>query len=309
MSFTSIAISSGHGKYVSGASCYIDEVTEARRVTNKVAEYLKKMSVNVTVIHDDSSKTKAANITNGRNSYIVKKHNAASRQLDVSVHFNAASKTTSPRGAEVFYYDDKALAAKVSKAIANASGLKDRGAKDGKHLVFCKSTDKKALLLEICFVDSKADVDLYNKNFDKICRAIAETLAGKKIPAETTSSSTTKPSSTSATPIGVIEVITDSLNVRKKDDFDSAVVKTIKKGSIHKVYQKSNGMYKLADNQWCSAGTKYVSYTAIKKTYKVVKGDTLSKIASANKTTVAVIKKVNGLSSDTIQIGQQLLIP
>lgn len=308
MSFTSIAISSGHGKYVAGASCYIDEVKEARRVTNKVAEYLKKMSVKVAVIHDDSSKTKAANITNGRNSYIVKKHNAASRQLDVSVHFNAASKTTSPRGAEVFYYDDKALAAKLSKAIANAGGLKDRGAKDGKHLVFCKSTDKKAILLEICFVDSKADTDLYNKNFDKICRAIAETLAGKKIPAASTSSSSST-ASTSKAPIGVIEVITNSLNVRKKANLDSAVVKAIKKGSIHKVYQKSNNMYKLADGQWCSAGTKYVSYTAIKKTYKVVKGDTLSKIASANKTTAAAIKKINGLSSDVIQIGQKLLIP
>jgi len=43
-------------------------------------------------------------------------------------------------------------------------------------------------------------------------------------------------------------------------------------------------------------------------TYKVVKGDTLSKIAKAVKATVADIKKWNGLSSDAIYIGQQLKI-
>ena len=305
--FNSITISSGHGKYVAGASCYINEVTEARRVTNKVAEYLRKMSVKVNVIHDDVSKTKAQNITNGKSSYIVKQHNATSRELDVSVHFNAASKTNSPRGTEVFYYDDKALAAKVSKAIATAGGLKDRGAKDGKHLVFCKSTSKKAILLEICFVDSKADADLYNKNFDKICRAIAETLASKKIPADKPASSTpTAPStSSSSSPIGIVEVLADSINVREEASFDYKVVKTIKKGQQYKVYQKSNGLYNLGGNQWCSAGASYVKFTAA---YTVVKGDSLWSIANKHKTTVAQIKALNGLKSDTISVGQKLLI-
>ncbi|QCR31477.1 LysM peptidoglycan-binding domain-containing protein [Lysinibacillus sp. SGAir0095] len=43
-------------------------------------------------------------------------------------------------------------------------------------------------------------------------------------------------------------------------------------------------------------------------TYKVVKGDTLSKIAVAVKSTVADIKKWNGLTSDSIYVGQQLKI-
>ena len=44
-------------------------------------------------------------------------------------------------------------------------------------------------------------------------------------------------------------------------------------------------------------------------TYTVVSGDTLSEIATAHKTTVAAIKSLNGLSTDTIYIGQSLKLP
>jgi len=44
-------------------------------------------------------------------------------------------------------------------------------------LYFLKNTTEPAILLEICFVDSKADVELYQKNFKAICAAIAEVLA------------------------------------------------------------------------------------------------------------------------------------
>jgi LysM repeat protein len=45
-------------------------------------------------------------------------------------------------------------------------------------------------------------------------------------------------------------------------------------------------------------------------TYYVVKsGDTLSAIASKYHTTVAAIKRANGLTSDTIRVGQRIKIP
>lgn len=43
--------------------------------------------------------------------------------------------------------------------------------------------------------------------------------------------------------------------------------------------------------------------------YTVKKGDTLSKIASRNKTTVTAIQRANGLSGSLIQIGKVLVIP
>ena len=43
--------------------------------------------------------------------------------------------------------------------------------------------------------------------------------------------------------------------------------------------------------------------------YTVVSGDTLNSIATRFKKTVAAIKTANNLTSDTIRIGQKLLIP
>lgn len=60
--------------------------------------------------------------------------------------------------------------------------------------------------------------------------------------------------------IGVITVIAETLNVREKADFDSNIVKVIKKGEKYKVYKKVNGMYHLGGNQYCSANENYVDF-------------------------------------------------
>lgn len=53
-------------------------------------------------------------------------------------------------------------------------------------------------------------------------------------------------------------------------------------------------------------GKKGSSSSASSSTYKVKKGDSLEKIARANGTTVAAIKKANGMKSDRISAGQKL---
>ncbi len=194
----SIAISSGHALYVRGASDIIDEVTEARRVTDKTAEYLRQLGVTTYVFHDDTSRTQNQNL-----STIVNFHNSKNRELDVSVHFNSAARTSNPLGVEVLYYDQSGLAANVSQAIANASGLKNRGVKQRKELHFLRKTVKPAILIEVCFVTSTADVELYRRNFDAICRAIAETLAGKRL-----SQPAPQPTTPSTGNIGVGSIVT-----------------------------------------------------------------------------------------------------
>ena len=44
-------------------------------------------------------------------------------------------------------------------------------------------------------------------------------------------------------------------------------------------------------------------------TYEVRGGDTLSVVAQAFNTSVAKIKKMNGLKSDNLRIGQKLIVP
>jgi len=57
-----IVISSGHGKYVRGASGYLDEVDEARRVVTVVADYLREAGHQVETFHDNTSVTQSENL-------------------------------------------------------------------------------------------------------------------------------------------------------------------------------------------------------------------------------------------------------
>jgi N-acetylmuramoyl-L-alanine amidase len=170
-----IAISSGHGKYIRGAAgspippC-LDEVNEARRVVEQLAEELQARGVEVLTYHDDVSTTQNENLNR-----IVDWHNGHIRDLDVSVHFNAFD--TKAHGVEVLYVSQEELAEEVSDAIASC-GFTNRGPKYRGDLFFLNNTSAPAILIETCFCDNKDDSDTYNKKFDAICEAIAIVLAG-----------------------------------------------------------------------------------------------------------------------------------
>jgi N-acetylmuramoyl-L-alanine amidase len=167
----SVVISSGHGSIVRGASGQLDEVDEARRVVDNVADRLRKRSVVVETFHDDVSTTQNENLER-----IVDYHNSKARQLDVSVHFNAYVATPNPMGTEVLYKTQSTFAGQMSLAIADAGDFINRGAKKRSDLYFLNNTDMPALLLEVCFVDSEADEKLYHEHFEDICAAITATM-------------------------------------------------------------------------------------------------------------------------------------
>ena len=178
MTFNKICISSGHGLHIRGASGspvppYLDEVDEARQVVNQVAEDLRERGVEVDVFHDDTSHSQNENLNT-----IVNHHNKQYRDIDVSVHFNAYQTTSKPMGVEVLYLTQQQLAAQVSAAIANVTGLPNRGAKKRTDLFFLNKTHEPAILIEVCFVDSSVDADVYRKKFTEICSAVADVLGG-----------------------------------------------------------------------------------------------------------------------------------
>jgi len=172
-----IVISSGHGKYVRGASGYLDEVDEARRVVTVVADYLREAGHQVETFHDNTSVTQSENLDT-----IVDYHNSQTRDLDVSVHFNAYIMTPEPMGCEVLYLTQASLAEQVSAAIAAAGHFIDRGPKKRTDLAFLNGTEEPAILIETCFVDSASDAKNYNTHFDAICMAIAS--VGEERPPE-----------------------------------------------------------------------------------------------------------------------------
>lgn len=166
-----IAISSAHGLHVRGAKGLIDEVDESRRMMPVVAENLRLAGHQAVTFNDDVSRNQRANLDR-----IIAWHNGQQRDIDCSLHFNAHSLTPRPMGTETLYVTAHELARRVSRAIADASGLRDRGGKHRGNLAFLRRTSRPAVMLEVCFVDSEADVRLYRENFETVCRAIAEAL-------------------------------------------------------------------------------------------------------------------------------------
>jgi N-acetylmuramoyl-L-alanine amidase len=168
MTFNSIVISSGHGLYVRGASGIIDEVDEARTFTDVLANELRHRGIDVKTYHDDVSQSQSENLNR-----ITDYHNAQVRDLDISVHFNAYTETEDPRGCEVLYVTQSKLASVVSETIADAGNFIDRGPKKRTDLHFLNACAMPAILLEVCFVDSEADCELYRANFKEIIASVA----------------------------------------------------------------------------------------------------------------------------------------
>jgi N-acetylmuramoyl-L-alanine amidase len=171
---TAVVISSGHGQHVQGAVGYLNEVEEARRVVVRVGEILRLGGVSVVTFHDNSSHNQSDNLET-----IVNFHNSQRRDYDVSVHFNAHETTGKPVGTEVLYLTQEELAADIADAISDASELINRGAKQRTDLYFLNRVEMPAVLIEVCFVDSSADCDIYIQRFEDICQAIAGCFFGE----------------------------------------------------------------------------------------------------------------------------------
>lgn len=167
-----LTISPGHWKVATGARDLLDEVLEARKVVNRVVEILRAGGVKVNHVEDNKSINKRQNL-----SYLVSEHNKTQRMLDVSIHFNASSRSKEGKGTEVCYYDEEKLASKISNAIAKSGKLRNRGAKQRKELAFLNGTNKPAVLIEVCFVSDEYDAKMYRQCFEDICQAIAKELA------------------------------------------------------------------------------------------------------------------------------------
>ena len=171
-----IAIVPGHtlsGKGT-GATGYIDEGKENRILTDLIVKWLKQGGAIVYTGKVDKS-----------NNYLAEQCKIANRQnvdLAVQIHFNANKTTLNPMGTETIYKTNngKVYAERVNDKLATV--FENRGAKsDVRGLYWLKHTKAPAILIEVCFVDSKADTDYYVNNKDKVAKLIAEGILNKSI--------------------------------------------------------------------------------------------------------------------------------
>lgn len=168
-----IGLRRGHNFNAVGARGYVKEEVIAEEIKNEIVRIFKKENIK----HIDCS---PSNMTSSEDlAFGVNMCNKNNCDLFFSIHLNANKTTDKPVGVEVWTYDKEFKQAKdVLNNIAKL-GFNNRGIKHSKKLYELKHTKCKAMIIEICFVDSKADVELLNKiGAKKIAQAIVDGVMG-----------------------------------------------------------------------------------------------------------------------------------
>ena len=163
-----ICVNAGHtinGKG-GGAVCHVIESIENRKVVNAVKRYLEEAGHDVVVANVDNAQSQSAYLAG-----VVKKANASKADLFVSIHFNAGG----GNGCECYTWKGKKTPQGVGVCNElNKLGFRNRGVKNGSHLYVVAKTTMNAVLVEVCFVDSKSDIKLYKElGVSKVAQAIA----------------------------------------------------------------------------------------------------------------------------------------
>ncbi|MGG3837704.1 N-acetylmuramoyl-L-alanine amidase [Paenibacillus thiaminolyticus] len=178
MGYKMITVHAGHNAFVPGATgCGYKEHEVAREFAAMLIDAFKQAGQAVACTTDDMGKTQNENLAN-----IVRNCNSYDKdgRLDISLHLNAAASMAT--GVEVLYYDQQALSASVSRAISEAVGIRDRGAKERKELRVLNSTNAPALLIELAFITNPDDMRKLLNNKHNVISSIVKTLTGREAP-------------------------------------------------------------------------------------------------------------------------------
>ena len=247
-----ILIMAGHsqnGYAGSGASKYINESNETRRLGPKVVQYLKAVGVDADYIQHDKPRT-----SNYLKEQVDKANNMGTYDCVVQLHFNAGSSdpNSNTTGTETYYASSKG---KVFSDRVNAklsTLFKDRGSKkDTKGLYWLKYTKCPSILVEVCFVDDKDDARIYLNNIDKVAQLIAEGLANKTVVQPVQPDDSFK--------VRIIYSGSEGLNIRENASYNSKVVGQVHCGEVFTIVETKNNMGLLKSKLgWISLSSKYV---------------------------------------------------
>ncbi|MGX5537614.1 N-acetylmuramoyl-L-alanine amidase [Bacillus wiedmannii] len=167
----------GHNNIVQGANYGgRKEHIMDRLVKDAVAAKLRALGHTVYDDTDETGSTQAQNLSN-----IVRNCNSHDVDLVISFHLNAYNGTAN--GVEVCYYDQQALAAKVSAQLSKDIGWANRGAKERRYgnerLYVLAETKAPAILIELGFIDNESDMAKWD--VDKIANSIVYALTGQTV--------------------------------------------------------------------------------------------------------------------------------
>lgn len=167
-----IAIAGGHSAIARGASGYLDEYECDRAFVAQLIDAFDAQGWYVTDCSNEESDVSAELREECRIA------NASGADIFIAVHFNSGGGT----GTEVWHYpysSAETYAQDVSRELASALGLPNRGAKSTTGLYVLNHTEMPAILIEVCFVDSDADAAAWHAtSWDALCGAVVRGLGG-----------------------------------------------------------------------------------------------------------------------------------
>ena len=235
-----IAIDLGHGcGQDRGAVGAIKEETIINEVGIKVVEKLKAAGHDVIQVRPSGNLDVSQSLA-----YRVNLANSNNSDLYVSIHANAGR----GQGCEVYTYQGKEVteARRVLNNICSL-GFKNRGIKNA-NLYVINNTKMTAMLIEVCFVDTQSDVNLYNSvGADKIAAAIGGGLSGNV----TTTITTNLPY--------LVKVTTTALNVREEPNTRAHITTVIKQNEVYTIVGVRNNWGKL------KSGAGWICLNYVKK--------------------------------------------
>ena len=115
----------------------------------------------------------------------AQKGNQAGADLFISIHRNSSPENDQYSGVETLVYDEsgikKALAENINRELAQA-GFQNLGIRERPGLVVLRRTKMPAALIEVGFINTRADNELLDQNFDGVARAIADGILKESTP-------------------------------------------------------------------------------------------------------------------------------
>lgn len=107
----------------------------------------------------------------------AQKGNQAGADLFISIHRNSSPENDQYSGVETLVYDEsgikKELAENINRELAQA-GFQNLGIRERPGLVVLRRTKMPAALIEVGFINTQADNEILDQNFDGVARAIAD---------------------------------------------------------------------------------------------------------------------------------------
>ena len=166
-------IIAGHGDGDPGAGgCGYWEANLTREALPMLASCLRGYD-DTDVFTYPTARNAYADLKRGRPAYYFQDFDCV-----VELHFNAFNGKA--YGTETLYRTSKGLATAVDKALAKAGGFTDRGPKlrtDLQNMNVAYTLEVPYILIETCFIDSKADMSKYEKAKAKVWADVAKAIA------------------------------------------------------------------------------------------------------------------------------------